>query len=125
MKSIREMLVGRGAMVVLAFSFFALLACGKKGERSPEAENPSPNIKLVKVIPVRAETMQGSVEYVGTLSANLKVKVATEMGGTIERILFERGDRVKKGQVLAEVSTGSIRIEVQQAKAAQAVAESN
>ncbi len=125
MKNIRGMLVGRGAMVVLAFSFFVLPACGKGGEGSPEAENPSPNIKLVKVIPVRAETLQGSVEYVGTLSANLKVKVATEMGGTIERILFERGDRVKKGQVLAEVSTRSVRIEVQQAKAAQAVAESN
>jgi multidrug efflux pump subunit AcrA (membrane-fusion protein) len=125
MKNIRKMLAGKVAMLVLVCSFFTFLACGKKGDGGPEADNPSPNIKLVKIMPVKAETLQGSVEYVGTLSANLKVNVATEMGGTIEKISFERGDRVKKGQVLAEVSTGSIRIEVQQAEAARGVAESN
>lgn len=125
MKIIRKMLAGKGAMLVLVCSFFAFLACGKKGESGPEADNPSQNIKLVKIMPVKAEPLQGSVEYVGTLSANLKVNVATEIGGTIEKIFFERGDRVKKGQVLAEVSTGSIRIEVQQAEAARAVAGSN
>ena len=110
MKIIRKMLAGKGAMLVLVCSFFAFLACGKKGENGAGADNPSPNIKLVKIMPVKAEALQGTVAYVGTLSANLKVNVATEMGGTIEKIFFERGDRVKKGQVLAEVSTGSIRI---------------
>ncbi len=125
MKNIRKTLAGKVAMLILVCSFFTFLACGKKEDGGLEADNPLPNIKLVKIMPVKAETLKGSVEYVGTLSANLKVNVATEMGGTIEKISFERGDRVKKGQVLAEVSTGSIRIEVQQAKAAQAVAENN
>ncbi|MGD9033213.1 MAG: efflux RND transporter periplasmic adaptor subunit, partial [Desulfobacteraceae bacterium] len=78
----------------------------------------------VKVSSVKAVPLQSSVSYVGELSANLKVKVATEIGGTIEKLFFERGDRVKEGQVLAEIGTSSILIEVQQAEAALEMARS-
>ncbi|MBE0665750.1 MAG: efflux RND transporter periplasmic adaptor subunit [Candidatus Aminicenantes bacterium] len=67
---------------------------------------------------------RGTIEYVGVLSAFRKADISSEQGGTIERFIFEKGDRVKKDQVLAEISTSSIRIEVQQAAAALAVAES-
>jgi RND family efflux transporter MFP subunit len=81
----------------------------------------------VKSLPPR-----GEVEYVGVLLAYRKVKVASEIGGTIEKLYFEKGDTVKTGQLLAEVSTTSLRLEVrragatlQEAKAALSEANSN
>jgi multidrug efflux pump subunit AcrA (membrane-fusion protein) len=101
------------------------LGCGgEKGEDNPESVNPSQKIKRVKVSSVKAAPLQSSVSYVGALSANLKVKVATEIGGSIEKLFFERGDRVKESQLLAEIGTSSILIEVQQAEAALEMARS-
>jgi multidrug efflux pump subunit AcrA (membrane-fusion protein) len=62
---------------------------------------------------------------VGVLSAFRKVDVACETGGTIEKLYFEKGDRVKKGQLLAEISTSSIQLSVNQAMAAFQAAKSN
>jgi len=61
---------------------------------------------------------------VGTLTAHRKVNVATELGGTVEKISFDRGDKVKKGRLLALISTSSFRLEVQQAQAALRVIKS-
>jgi multidrug efflux pump subunit AcrA (membrane-fusion protein) len=121
----QRMLIRIGGILIIVSSFFVFSACGSEGESNSEIKIPSPNIKSVKAIPVKAQSSQGSVEHVGTLSANLKVNVATEMGGAIESLFFERGDSVKKGQVLAEISTSSIRIEVLQAKAVHGVAKSH
>jgi len=60
----------------------------------------------------------------GILTAFRKADVSSELGGSIERLFFEKGDRVNKDQVLAEIGTASIRIEVEQATAALKAAES-
>jgi multidrug efflux pump subunit AcrA (membrane-fusion protein) len=105
--------------------FLLLLGCGgEKNENNPKSVNPSEKIKQVKVRSVKAVPLQSSVSYVGVLSANLKVKVATEIGGTIEKLFFERGESVEEGQILAEIGTSSILIEVQQAEAALEMARS-
>jgi HlyD family secretion protein len=105
--------------------FLLFLGCGgEKNENNPKSVNPSEKIKQVKVSTVKAVPLQSSVSYVGALTANLKVKVATEIGGSIEKLFFERGDRVEEGQVLAEIGTSSILIEVRQAEAALEMARS-
>ena len=100
-----------------------LSSCGREGENKSKDPNPEPNTKVAKVASVEARPLVGSVEYVGALAAIRKAYVATELGGSIEKLIFERGDRVKKGQILAEIGTRSIRIEVQQAAAARDLAE--
>ena len=52
------------------------------------------------------------------LLAYRKVKVASETGGTIEKFYFEKGERVKKGQLLVEVSSTTKRLEVRRVRAA-------
>ena len=111
-------------LTVLLYFFFCLGCGGEKSENNPESLNPSEKIKRVKVSSVKAVPLKSSVSYVGELSANLKVKVATEIGGSIEKLFFERGDRVEEGQLLAEIGTSSILIEVQQAEAALEMARS-
>ncbi len=113
-------------VIILAtlFCFLAWPGCGENGENDPSSGNPSQEIKRVKTSAVKALPLQSSVEYVGALTANLKVNVAAEIGGSIEKLFFERGDRVKEGELLAEIGTSSTLIEVQQAEATLGVAES-
>jgi len=109
---------------VFLAAVMAFPGCSSEGQSGSKVESTLPKAKLVKAVTVQARNLEAELEQIGTLTANLKVKVATETGGTIERLLFERGDRVTEGQILAEISTSSMRIEVQQAEAAAAVAAS-
>jgi len=95
-----------------------LLGCGSKAETNVDKEKESNSVKFVKVSQVRALPPRGSVEYMGVLLAHRKVNVASEMGGTIEKLFFEKGQKVIKNQLLAEVGTTSISLEVRRAKAA-------
>ena len=106
------MIIKTTLRLLMAIFFIACLACSEKREKNPEVEKPSQKIKFVRVNPVEAVPLRGDIEIVGALSSHLKVNVATEMGGIIERLFFERGDRVTEGQILAEISTSSIQLEV-------------
>jgi RND family efflux transporter MFP subunit len=97
------------------FSFFG---CGDKTETSVETETQPANVRFVKVSPVNAIPPRGTVEYVGVLLAHRKVNVSSEIGGTIEKLYFEKGDKVQKAKLLAEVSSISINLEVRRSKAA-------
>jgi HlyD family secretion protein len=113
--------------ILFAISVSVFFSCGDKEENPgvPErATVPKEHPRQVRVQQVRAEASQKHVEQVGTLCADRKVNVVSELGGTIETLSFERGDRVAKGQVLAKISTSSIQIEVEQAEAAVAVTKS-
>ena len=109
--------------LMAALLSLTLHACSREGETKSKDPIPEPKTKVAKVASVEAKPLVGSVEYVGALSAIRKAFVATEMGGSIEKLFFERGDRVKKGQVLAEIGTRSLHLEVQQAEAARDLAE--
>jgi HlyD family secretion protein len=98
--------------------------CGDNAETRSVGETPIQTAKAVTVSPVEALPPSGTVEYVGVLAAFRKADISSELGGSIERLFFEKGDRVKKDQGLAEISTSSIRIEVQQAAAALKAAQS-
>jgi len=100
------------SLLMLLFS-----GCGDKAETGVANEKEPVKVKFVKVSQVKSLPPRGKVEYVGVLLAYRKVKVASEIGGTIEKLYFEKGDMVKSGQLLAEVSTTSLRLEVRRARA--------
>ena len=112
-------------LLVMTVLLFGLSSCGEKKNAGPEKGEPLSKAKEVKINRVRARPSMENIEYAGTLSAVLKVNVATELGGIIEKLFFEKGDRVKAGQILAEIGASSIRLEVRQARAALAVVKSN
>jgi RND family efflux transporter MFP subunit len=110
---------------VLGLLVLGLWGCGENVETGVDAKPPPSKVKRVKVSPVKALPPEGNIEYVGVLSAHRKLNVSSEIGGTIEKLYFERGDRVKQGQLLAEISTSSIRLEVRMAEAALKEAEAD
>ena len=106
------------SLIVLILLVVLFSGCGEKAETGVAVEKECVHVKFVNVSQVKALPPRGKVEYVGALSAYQKVKVASEIGGTIEMLFFEKGDQVKKGQILAEVSTTTLLLEVRRAKAA-------
>ena len=73
-----------------------LWGCEGGDPKPVERESEQGQIRLVQVRPVKATPVRTNIEAVGTLIAVRKVNVSSEMGGMIERLYFEKGDRVKK-----------------------------
>lgn len=108
----------------ILFIILSVLGCSSEAEMDGQAREKKAKVKLVSVKPVEALPPTGSIEYIGTLSACSKVNVSSETSGAIEKLCFEKGDRVQKGQLLAEVNTTKLRLEVRQARAALEIAKS-
>ena len=64
-----------------------------------------------------------TVAATGNLQPTNKVDVGSELSGTIEIVLVDDNDRVKKGQVLARLDTAKLRDQVAKSRAAVASAE--
>jgi RND family efflux transporter MFP subunit len=79
----------------------------------------------VKVFKVERARITEKITYTGTIEAVEKINITPETGGKISRIYVEAGDRVTKGQLLAELETSSIRLQLKQAEAGVAVAEAS
>jgi multidrug efflux pump subunit AcrA (membrane-fusion protein) len=112
------------------FLFCAVFGCSDEpvaSKESPLAENEIPRGKSrqVNLKVVEAHPPEGDIEYVGVLEAYLKVRISNEIGGMIERLNFEKGARVKKGDLLAEIGSSSMRLQIREAKAVRDVAKSN
>lgn len=60
-------------------------------------------IKNVAVTKVAYQPFKHFIEVQGKVDADENIAVSAKMGGTITKILVSAGDRVKKGQVLAEM----------------------
>jgi multidrug efflux pump subunit AcrA (membrane-fusion protein) len=103
------------------------LAAGCSREKSGTARaNASPAERKITVTVAQAEgrDVARTVQIVGTLLPQEEVTLSSEMPATIERILVDLGDRVKKGQVLVKLDEREARLEVErQAATLQAARE--
>jgi HlyD family secretion protein len=64
-----------------------------------------------------------SVTANGTLQPTRAVNIGSELSGTVARVLVDINDRVKQGQVLAELDTAKLRDQISRSRAALASAE--
>ena len=116
--------------VLVAFLLSAICGCGDEplaSKEGPSTEKKASGKKgrPVHVRVVEARPPEGEIEYVGVVEAYLKVRISNEIGGMIERLCFEKGARVEKGDLLAEIGSTSMRLQIQEAKAARDAAKSH
>ena len=111
----------RIALAVAAVVLTAAVACKKPAAKT--AADETFGAAPVKVFKVARERITEKITYTGTLEALTKINITPEVGGKIARIYVEAGDRVAKDQLLAELETESIRLQLKQAEAGVAVAE--
>ena len=103
------------AVVVLGLIIWAGMAIAKGSSKI----DPS---KLAKV---EKNDLAKSVVATGKVEPITKVEVKSKASGIVKKLLVEYGDRVKKGQLLAQLDKEEILAQVEQSKAALQAAEAN
>ncbi len=89
--------IGFAALAALAL----LTGCGNGDAQ--KKKNPAP---LVTASPVQRHLFINMIEAVGTAKANEQVTIASAVTERVDRVLFDDGMAVRKGQLLAVLSQG-------------------
>jgi membrane fusion protein (multidrug efflux system) len=108
---------------VAAVSVAGASACG-----GTAAESTTP--QAVRTVPVHTATVKArdlteTLTLTGTLDPRAEVSVAPEVSARLERVLKNEGDRVEKGQVIAELDSQDFKLARDRAKAMLAIADAN
>jgi membrane fusion protein (multidrug efflux system) len=101
--------------------------CGAPGPDEDPVGNGSYEPPPVNVSVMRLEPTELTETEVltGKIAPWVEVEVSAELGGTVQEIGFEKGQRVKKGQVLARVGTDLLQVALREAEAMLEEAEAN
>ncbi len=112
-------------IILICILVFIFIFTSCKKQESTDNEVSEIGTTPVKVIKAQLSEISQELTYTGTLEAWDKVDIIPDIAGKIAKVYVEVGDRVKRGQVLAELDTRSIRLQLEQAEAALAVAKAN
>ena len=82
-------------------------------------------VRAVKTITVGASPLQSGVEFAGEVRARTESRLGFRVAGKMVRRQAEVGQRVRVGQVLAELDPQDYQLSAQAARAQVAVAQTN
>ena len=103
-------------LITLSLVVTVLAACGRKVEKPHEgAKGPAAKVSVARV--EKGDIPQYS-ESVGTVKADREATVASKVMGSVARLNFKEGDRVRAGAVLVEIDDRDIAAQLAQAEAA-------
>ncbi len=105
-----------GAMFIAAV--FLLAACSKPAP-------PEEPIRAVKITTVGLDSMRSGAEFAGEVRARIESRLGFRVGGKIVRRQAELGQRVKPGDVLAQLDPQDYQLAAQAASAQVAAARTN
>lgn len=105
----------------IALTLRRLLASAALLSATALAADPPP--APVIVAPVRQVEFSDPVEALGTLAAKESVALTATVTETISAIHFDDGDRVARGQLLVEMTSGEERAQLDEARATVAEAQ--
>jgi membrane fusion protein (multidrug efflux system) len=104
---------------LVAFAALAVFpACKKQGGEASATPAPAKKIANVSVLKVTAREMVERITLPGTLSPDQQMLVSAEVGGLAERIVPKKGDRVKAGDLIAEIDRKQAKATLDQLEAA-------
>lgn len=104
--------------LTLVAAAIALSACS----RPAPSEEP---IRAVKVVTVGVEGMRSGGEFAGEVRSRVESRLGFRVGGKIVRRQAELGQRVRAGQVLAQLDPQDYQLAAQAAKAQVSAAQTN
>ncbi len=112
----------RLAVVVLAMiGISGIVGCGKEEKAEMEEFGATP-VRLTEVVRGDISTV---ISLTGDIEPGRQVSIVPDLPGKVARIYVEEGDKVKQGQLLAELDTRTAKLGLQQAEAGLAVAQAN
>jgi RND family efflux transporter MFP subunit len=115
----RSLISLRPTATLMAAAIFALAACSHKS--TPAAATSTANALTVEVHPVETRTLVRTIAASGGLFAWQDAVIGSELGGMrVVDVRVNVGDSIKKGQVLARLSTDTVKLDLEQQEAAVA-----
>lgn len=111
--------MNKGKLLILATAILGLVTTGCK-------EHPTNNrTKPIRVETAKVETQKVSNGriYSGVIEESSGTVLSFKVPGTISRICVNEGQRVKKGQLIAELDAASLQSNLEIAQAAEATAQ--
>ena len=81
------------------------------------------DVQLVQVAPVKKEPLRQTVPVIGRLVSLRSGEIAARIGGPVEAIMAEVGDRVTKGQIIAMIDAEALVADEQMAQSELAEAQ--
>jgi RND family efflux transporter MFP subunit len=97
-----------------------LSACSRKPVSTEAAKAPEP--LAIRVALAEARVVERAIQVTGSLAADETVTVSSEVAGRIRSIHADFGQRVRKGQVLAELDPTEFSLQLERSKASLAQA---
>lgn len=94
--------------------------CSRKDESKAAVTSPPPSVVVTAVV---QKTVPIYSEFVGQTAADQTVEVRARVQGVLEKILFDEGAPVRKGQILFQIQKSEYQAKVLAAKAALTKAE--
>ncbi len=120
----RGLWVAAAAVLLAALAVPKLISSGRESgapASAARAEAAPPRVEVHTVVPERlAETLATT----GTIYADERVEVVSEIAGKVERILFVEGERVEAGEILVEMDDSELSAERERVAARLELAES-
>jgi membrane fusion protein (multidrug efflux system) len=80
-------------------------------------------VMTVRTEIIRSEKVNDRVVTVGTVLPNEEVEIRSETSGKIEKIYFDEGSRVHKGDVLIKINDDELQAQLLRSKSRQSLAE--
>jgi RND family efflux transporter MFP subunit len=114
----------RGSILLAVLLLFSGCS-GSKATGPAETGSTTPPSLVVKAARPSVEDWMVTVPFSGSLRSQSIVEIKTEAGGKLLSALFEEGQAVEKGQLLAEIDPANYRLARDQAEAAVTVAQAN
>lgn len=111
--------------LVITLGSIGLLNC--RSSSKPETKGAAKEIGStpVRVVKLEPRALIDRLTFTGTIEPWKKINIVPDISGKVARIYVKEGDRVEQGQLLAELDTQSLRLQLRQAEAAGAAARAN
>lgn len=101
---------------IIAMPIAAFLGCGAPTREPPAANGPAGPARVETTV-VTKQNLTQSIEMSGTIEGDETVDLYAKVGGFLEQISVDIGDRVEAGQVLARLSIPEMAKELDHQKA--------
>ena len=113
---------GRGLFLALAAAPLLLsgAGCGQDDgfAAEPETAAAAPDTRpIVEAAVIASGFLADVLEIAGRLEPRAEVMVSSELGGAVEEVRFDKGDRVERGALLARVGSDLLRAALAEAEA--------
>lgn len=111
------------AAALVALALPKLRPSNKSPNTSGRPGSGRGGVMTVRTEVIRTEKVSERVVTVGTVLPNEEVEIRSETSGKIEKIYFDEGSRVHKGDVLIKIIDDELQAQLLRSKSRQALAE--